>query len=376
MLDIRTDIRPTVAEIDLQALKRNATLLGELVKPAGVVAVMKADAYGHGAVACARALAPLVWGFAVSLVEEGVELRRTGIESPIIVMGGFYGHAHLDMVAYNLTPVVFHVGDIERFGRAADELAAGRVGIHLKVDTGMARLGVRPERLGRLLDEVRRIPGVMITGLCTHLAEAEAGEESTRQQLETLIRARAELEKAGARELMIHAANSAGAVRFPEARFHLVRPGLALFGYLPPLMAEVALPGLEPVMRLSSRIVALRDLPTGGKVSYGGTFSATRPSRIATIPIGYADGYTRRMSGRAQVLVAGKRVPVVGAITMDMAMIDVTDVPAGLGDEVTLLGSQGSARIEASELAAWSDTIIYEVFCGFSKRVPRVYRGG
>lgn len=337
---------------------------------------MKADAYGHGAVACARALQPLVWGFAVSLVEEGVELRRTGIEKPIVVLGGFYGHAHLDVVAYHLTPVVFHVGDIERFGRAADELAASRVGIHLKVDTGMSRLGVRPERLGRLLEEVRRIPGVTVTGLCTHLAEAEADEEPTRQQLDALGRAQRELEGAGLGSLMIHVANSAGAVRFPEARFQLVRPGLALFGYLPSNASRLALPGLEPVLRLTSRIVALRDLPVGGKVSYGGQFTASRPTRVATIPIGYADGYTRRMSGRAQVLVAGRRVPVVGAITMDMAMLDVTDVPAGLGDEVTLIGPQGSERIEAGELAAWSDTILYEVFCGFSKRVPRVYRGG
>lgn len=344
------------------------------VAPADLLAVVKADAYGHGAVACARALAPRVWGFAVSLVEEGVELRRAGIEKPIVVLGGYYGRAHLDVVAYRLTPVVFQVEDIERFGRAADELAAERVELHLKIDTGMARLGVRPERLGRVLEVARRIPGVTVTGLATHFAEAD-GEDPhpTEEQIERFEEARKEVAAAGFRPEVLHVANTAGALRFSRARYHLVRPGLALYGHLP--SPAVTLGGLLPAMRLVTRIVALRDVPAGAPVSYGALYRTTRPSRIATIPIGYADGYTRRMSGRAEVLVAGRRVPVVGAITMDMSMIDVTDVPAGLGDEVVLLGQQGAGMIDAGELARWSDTIIYEVYCSISKRVPRVYRG-
>ena len=376
VLDIRTDIRPTVAEIDLAALRRNAERVAVATAPAKLLAVVKADAYGHGAVACARALSPLVWGFAVSLVEEGVELRRAGVDKPIVVLGGFYGRAHLDVVAYSLTPVVFSVDDIERFSRAADELASGRVGVHLLIDTGMGRLGVRPERLGRLLDAARRVPGIEVTGVATHLAEADAGEaDPTAQQLNMFKNAQAEIVAAGFAPETVHIANSAGALRFPEARHELVRPGLALFGHLP--SSKVTLAGLEPVMRLVSRIVALRELPAGAGVSYGALWRTTRPSRIATIPIGYADGYTRRMTGRAHALVAGRRVPVVGAITMDMTMLDVTDVPSGLGDEVTLLGAQGPGdqSIGAEELASWSDTIVYEVFCSVSKRVPRVYRG-
>jgi alanine racemase len=239
----------------------------------------------------------------------------------------------------------------------------------------MGRLGVRPERLGRLLEAARRVPGVTVTGVATHLAEADAGEEdATAQQLNKFKNALDEVLAAGFSPDTLHVANSAGALRFPSARHGLVRPGLALFGHLP--SQRVSLAGLEPVMRLVSRIVALRELPAGAAVSYGALWRAARPSRIATIPIGYADGYTRRMTGRAHALVAGRRVPVVGAITMDMTMLDVTDVPSGLGDEVTLMGAQGDGSISAEELAGWSDTIVYEVFCSVSKRVPRVYRGG
>jgi alanine racemase len=362
-----------VAEIDLAALKANAALIAARVAPAGVMAVVKADAYGHGAMACARALAPHVWGFAVSLVEEGVELRRGGLEGPIVVLGGVYGRSHQDVVAYGLTPVVWEVEQIERFARAADELSAGRVGIHLKIDTGMARLGARPEVLPSLLEAARRVAGVEVTGLATHLAEAdEADEAATRAQLSAFDEARAQVAAAGFAPKLVHAANTAGSLRFPGARHDVVRPGLALYGGLP--SANVALPGLKPVMRLTTRIVALRDLPAGAKVSYGGRWRADRSSKIATIPIGYADGYTRRMSGRAEVLVAGRRCKVAGAITMDMAMVDVTDVPARLGDEVTLIGSQGGATLGVDELAAWSDTVSYEIYCGISKRVPRVYR--
>lgn len=343
------------------------------------MAVVKADAYGHGAMACARALEPLAWGFAVSLVEEGVELRRGGITRPIVVLGGVYGRAHQDVVAFDLTPVVSELDDLERFARAADDLAAGRVGVHLNVDTGMSRLGVRPERLGALLERARTVPGIDVTGLCTHLAEADGdAEQPTLDQLARYEQALAEVRAAGFRPRCLHVANTAGAARFPATRLDLVRPGLALYGGLPaPSLARLGtLEGLRPVMRLATRIVALREVPPGTGVSYGAVFHAARPSRIATVPIGYADGYTRRCSGRAQVLVGGRRCPIVGHITMDMAMVDVTDVPARLGDEVVLLGAQGGERIAVEELAEWSATIGYEIYCGISKRVPRVYLNG
>ncbi len=367
-----------MAEIDLQALRDNAALLADRVAPAGIMAVVKADAYGHGAVACARALERRVWGFAVSLVEEGVELRRGGVVAPIVVLGGVYGRAHQDVVAYRLTPVVWELSEIERFARAADELAAGRVAIHLKVDTGMARLGVRLPELPSLLEGIKRVAAggaaVEVTGLCTHLAEAEGDDEApTRAQLAAFAEARALAAAAGFGTVSLHVANTAGALRFDGARFDLVRPGLALYGGLP--SERASLPGLRPLLRLVTRVISLREIPTGAKVSYGGAFVAARPSRIATIPVGYADGYTRRMSGRAEVLVAGRRCKVVGAITMDMSMVDVTDVPARPGDEVVLLGAQGSGAISVEEMAGWSSTIPYEIYCSISKRVPRVYRG-
>jgi alanine racemase len=364
-----------VAEIDLASLRHNASTIAARVAPAGLMAVVKADAYGHGAVACARALSPSVWGFAVSLVEEGVELRRSGIEGPIVVLGGVYGRSHQDVVAYGLTPVVWELPEIERFARAADELAAGRVSIHVKVDTGMARLGVRAEGLPALLEGVKKIPGVTVAGLATHLADADGKDESpTVAQLDLFTKARAQAAAAGFGGVLTHVANTAGAVRFAGARYDLVRPGLALYGGLP--SAEVGPLELRPVMRLKTKIVSLRDLASGERVSYGGHFRAARPTKIATIPIGYADGYTRRMSGKAEVLVDGKRCKVAGAITMDMAMVDVTDVAAKLGDEVVLIGRQGAGYISVDELAAWSDTVGYEIFCGISKRVPRVYVEG
>jgi alanine racemase len=347
--------------VDLAALRKNVDqIAGEIGPQVGILAVVKADAYGHGAVACAKALERKVFGFAVSLVEEGIELRRGGIEAPIVVLGSFYGLSHRDVVAYRLTPVISDEQDLQRFARAAEELSAAKVGFHLKIDTGMSRLGVRPERLAAFLDAVKRTD-VQLTGLCTHLADADGDDENpTRAQLEAFARARSLVEAAGFHVPLTHVANSAGTQRFPHARFDLVRPGLALY---------------RSVLSLKSRVVALRDAPAGTRVSYGGLYTTPQATRIATVPIGYADGYTRRMSSRAEVLVGGKRCRVLGAITMDMCMVDVGATSCKLGDEVVLIGAQGSERILAEELASWSETIVWEVFTSISKRVPRVYSG-
>lgn len=364
-----------MAEVDLAALRKNVDVIaGTVGAGVGIVAVVKADAYGHGALACARALERKVWGFAVSLVEEGVELRRGGIAAPILVLGSYYGHSHRDVVAYRLTPVVSDRADIDKFARAADELASGRVGLHLKIDTGMARLGVRPAELDPLLAHLSQQNGVELVGLASHLASADAEESAqTEAQLLRFAEAQAKVRAHGLWPTLTHVANSAAALRFAAARFDLVRTGLSLYGYNPSPAA--AWSGLLPVLTLKSRIVALRDLEPGDRVSYGGLWQAPAPARIATVPVGYADGYTRRLSGRAQVLIGGRRCPVVGAITMDMCMVDVTGLEAPLGEEVVLLGSQGDERISADDLATWSGTISWEIFCGISKRVPRIYIG-
>lgn len=347
----------------------------------GIMAVLKADAYGHGAVMCAQAIARRVWGFAVSLVEEGVELRRAGlVDQPIVVLGCYYGFSHRDVVAYRLTPVVADARDLSRFARAAVDLGAPRVPVHLKIDTGMSRLGVRPEQLGSFVDALRHEPGVFLGGLCTHLADADGAEVAvTEEQLSRFADAYDELAALGLRPAVTHVANTAGAVRFGRARRDLVRPGIGMYGVAP---SHTEMPGLWPVLSLKTRIVALREIPAGTGVSYGSRVRVSGQSRIATLPIGYADGYTRRMSGQAQVLCGGRRCPVLGPITMDMCMVDVTDVPnVELGDEVVLIGTQRGRDghrdepITLDELATWAGTIPYEIACAISKRVPRVYVG-
>ncbi len=365
-----------MAEVDLAALRKNVDVLAATVGPGvGILAVVKADAYGHGALAVARALERKVWGFAVSLVEEGVELRRGGIEAPIVVLGSFYGYSHRDVIAFRLTPVVADEGDVEKFARAADEMSSGRIGVHLKIDTGMSRLGVRLERLDDMLARLKATPAVELAGLCSHLASADADDPTpSTEQLARFEEARRRVAAAGFAVPLTHVANSATTLRFGEARFDLIRPGLALYGYS--ASPAAAYTGLLPAMSLKSRIVALRDVPAGEHVSYGGLWRADAPSRIATVPIGYADGYTRRMTGKAEVLIGGRRCRVAGAITMDMSMVDVSAVEGvKIGDEVVLLGAQAGERIDADELADWAGTISWEIFCGISKRVPRVYVG-
>jgi alanine racemase len=370
--DRRTSLRPTCARIDLGALRRNARLLARLAGPeVGVLAVIKADAYGHGAVDCALALEPTVWGFAVSLAEEGLELRRAGVVVPIVTLGSSHGCPVEAYLENRLTPVLSDLAELERFARAVRERGA-RLAIHLKLDTGMSRLGLAPGELTAALALLKRAPGLELQGLCTHLANADADDDGeARAQLAVFDRARLEAWSAGFWPQHLHAFNSAATARFVADEVTLVRPGLALFGYPP--SPHVPILGLEPVMSLATRVVALRQVDDGTTISYG-SYRAAGRRQIATLPIGYADGYTRRMTGHAQVLVRGRRAPVVGNVCMDMCMVDVTDVPGcAVGDEVVLLGRQGREHVGADELASWAGTVSWEVLCAVSKRVPRDY---
>jgi alanine racemase len=374
-VDMRTSIRPTVAEIDLAAIQRNVGRLRQVVGPGvQVYGVVKADAYGHGAVPVARAIEPLCSALAVSLVEEGMELRAAGIRGPIVVLGAYYNRHQDEVLAERLTPVVYDLGELERFAAAA-----GRRGrpaeIHVKVDTGMSRLGVSVDELDVALSRVRDLPLLRLAGLCTHFASADGPDEQVTEAAlavfaRCVAKARAVFPEL-APQMVTHAANSAAAVRFPAARLHAVRPGLALYGAMPSRWGSLA--GLEPALRLTTKIMAVHDIPVGATVSYGGQWRADRPSRIATLPIGYADGYPRHVRG-ATVLVAGHRVPIVGAVCMDMLMIDVTDVPAArVGSTVTLIGREGAEVITVDDVATWASTINYEILCGISKRVPRIF---
>ncbi len=373
-------IRPTRLEIDLQLVRENAAALRRIAG-VPVFAVVKADAYGHGAVAVARALdgSNDVAGFAVSLVEEGTQLRDAGITRPILVVGPALDGGYAEMIGCDMLPMVTDPADLE--GLAKLGRRRGRpVPIHVKVDTGMGRLGISPGELPLVIRRAQTRGGVTITGLATHFACADSDraddpDSLTRHQL---IGFRAAIDAARAAGVMpevLHAANSAATLRFPEARFDLVRPGIALYGNS---AAEADLPGdsgFRQAVKLVTEIVQLREVAAGTTVSYGALWQAPRRSRLAVLPIGYADGFPRSLTGSAEVLIRGRRCPVVGAICMDIALVDVTELGdrVAVGDQVVLLGSQNGDRIRVAEFAARAHLIDYEVTCGISKRVPRVY---
>jgi alanine racemase len=346
-----------------------------------VWAVLKADAYGHGAPAVARTLERArVDGFCVALLEEAVELREAGIQAPILVMGGHYGGAYEEVVARDLTPVVHDAGQVEAFARLVRSGVAPKPArVHLKVDTGMARLGVTMGELPALARALAETPEVRVEGLMTHLACADAEtHDGTGQQLERFEAATELLARHGIKPLLRHAANSAALLR-SQAPLDAVRPGLALFGVAPRAGGRELATDLKPAMRVRTEVVACREVAEGSPVGYGATWTAPRRSRIATVPMGYADGLSRRVGNRGHLIVRGVRAPIVGAVSMDMTMVDVTDVPgAAVGDEVVVLGSQegpgGRASISADEIAAHADTIAWEVLTSVSRRVPRFYR--
>jgi alanine racemase len=369
---MRTSIRPTIAEVDLGAIQRNFDRMQGLVGPSAVWAVIKADAYGHGAVPVARALAGHGGTLAVSLVEEGIELRAAGIRGPIVVLGAYYDHCHVRVLEQKLTPVIYDPLDLDLFSRAAADRSM-ITDVHIKIDTGMSRLGIAVDDFSGVLDRIASLAGLRVAGLCTHFARADADNDAETQPALARFQRCVDLARSrGFGPLTNHAANSAAAIRFPETRLDAVRPGLALYGAMPAPSASV--PGLEPALRLSTRVMALRQIPPGTTVSYGGRWRASRSSRIATLPIGYADGYPRHID-QASVLLRGRRAPIVGAVCMDMMMIDATDLPdVALGDTATLIGRDGTQQISIDDVATWAGTINYEILCGISKRVPRIYK--
>ena len=362
--------RPTRADIDLAALSHNLRAVRARLRGSRLYAVVKADAYGHGLGPIARAFErEAVDGLCVALAEEGLMLRASGVTAPILVLSGAYSDAHERVLRAHLTPVVQDFAQTLAFAQAAQ---GAKCAVHLKIDTGMARLGVPVDELGAWLEAVRALPNLRIEGVMTHLASADSDPEFTALQLRRFDEALATVRAAGHTPRWVHAANSAGTYLHPEAQRDLVRVGLALYGVAP---APEAQPELRPVMALRSEVLALRDLPAGGGVGYDQTYHASRPSRIATVPIGYGDGLMRAGSNRGGMLVGGRRCPIVGRISMDLTTLDVTDVPGcAVGDEVVVLGEQGAQHLSAVDLADACGTIAYEVLTNISPRVPRVYR--
>lgn len=370
--------RPTWAEISLAALAQNyRTVKSHLTGEAQLMAVVKANAYGHGAVECARALqtAGADW-FGVALIEEGGELRQAGISGAIYCLGGFWQGQADEVIKHDLTPAIFRLEAAEELNAQAE--AAGRVvKYHLKIDTGMGRLGVPAAEVVQFAQALQRFDHIKLDGVQTHFAEADGVEiDYTEGQIKLFNASLAALHELGFNPTWRHLANSPGLHAYPHAHGDLARAGATLYGLtrdvlsprLPPLK-------LQPVLSLHSRIVLLKTVPAQVALGYGGTFTTARTSRIATIPVGYADGLRRAHSNNGHVLVRGMRAPIVGRVSMDLTIIDVTDVPdAWLGDEVVLLGQQNAARIHAEDLAEQAGTISYEIVTGISARVPRVYR--
>ena len=366
---------PTYATVNLAALAHNLSCITRYLSPhCEILAIVKANAYGHGAVETAQALVRQGIGrFAVASLDEGIALRHAGINASIVVLGALFEQQIADLVANTLTPVISDGRILSSLTKAARSHQAPYP-IHLKVETGMGRLGFSPEELLSLLDcSLVRSP-LQVEGLMTHLADADGKDTAfTEQQLGIFRTVLAQVKQRGVTLPFVHTANSAAIVRFPAAHFSLVRPGIMLYGYHT-LPTTVPAPDLKPVLSLHTTIAQLRTIPRGGSVSYNGTFVATRPTRIAVLPIGYADGYSRRLSHRGLVLIQGRRAPIVGLVCMDMIMVDVTDLaPVQIGDSVTLIGQQGEESIWADEVADWIGTIPYEILCGIGSRVPRLY---
>jgi alanine racemase len=365
-----------VAEINLSALLHNLKQVRKCIGPAcQVLAVVKANAYGHGVVPVASTLASKgVSMLGVAWVQEGMELRKAGLRLPILIMGGATGDEWTAVLSYRLTPVIYQPTQIQILERLAKKKSR-KVKIHIKIDTGMGRLGAFSKKeLMDLATELRRAPHLAVEGIMTHMAEDGLDQRSfTQQQLEHFQRTLDFFAKEEIKIPIRHAANSALTIDLKSAHFNMVRPGIMLYGYLP--SKSLANPvDLWPVLGLKTTILNLKRVPVGTSISYGRTFTAGRDSLIATLPVGYADGIPRSLSNQGEVLVHSRRAPVVGRVCMDMIMVDLTECQdVRVGDEVVLIGRQGQETITADDIAGKTGTIAYEILCRIGSRVPRTY---
>jgi len=372
--------RPTIAEIDLDALRFNAAQVREWIKgEAEILAVVKADAYGHGAGPVARELESAgVNIFGVATGEEGRELRRAGLSATVLVLAGIDPQELGEVIQSDLTPVLFDLDTARLLDRQAGNLRKN-LSVHLKVDTGMSRLGIPWREWEAAVDVLPSLKNLKIEGVMSHLAVAESEAPEDRAFTEEQIRRfQSCLEYIGQRGVQpryVHLANSAATTLWEKARFNLVRPGLMLYGMHPAPHLKRYI-SLRPALCWKTKILSLKRVPAGDPVSYGRTYKGSKDILIATLPVGYADGYSRRLSNRAEVLVRGRRAKVAGIVCMDLTMVEVSQIPdVQAGDEVVLLGKQGTDEISAVEMAGWMETIPYEVLCGIGKRVPRRYLG-
>ena len=367
--------RPTICGIDHEALRSNLRQIrdkvGSCVK---ILCMVKANGYGHGATEISPTLARAgADAFGVATLEEAVQLREAGIQAPLIVLAGVFP-AQLDtFVEHKLTPVVHDLISLKALDRESSRRQV-ELGVHLKIDTGMGRLGFLAAEADQWIAAIKQAESLHIQGVFSHFSHAESVQgDYTQKQLEIFKRVLGQLRSAGVIPDLVHLANSAATITLPAAYFDMVRPGLMLYGVYPsPNMKEQI--NLKPVLSWKTKILQLKNVPSGTSVSYGQTYVTERESLIATLPIGYADGYPRFLSNRGEALVRGQRARIAGRVCMDLTMIDVTDIRnVRQGDEVVLLGRQGGAEISADEIAAWANTISYEILTSIGTRVPRIH---
>lgn len=367
------------AEIDLDAVAYNMEQMHRNLKAGTqVIAVIKTDGYGHGAIPIAHLFQDYeyIWGFAVATVEEALSLRNHGIEKPILVLGYAFPEHYQVMVEQRIRPTVFRMDTAKELSNRAVETNEV-MPIHIKIDTGMNRIGFPDEEESvRLIKQITELPNLNVEGIFTHFAKAdEVDKTSALCQLERFRTFVGRLEKAGISIPLRHCSNSAGIIDLNQANMDAVRAGISIYGLYPSEEVDKKAVDLKPALSLYSHLVYVKTLPAGMAISYGGTFVTKRKTRVATIPVGYGDGYPRTLSNKGYVLIRGKRAPILGRVCMDQMMVDVTQIPdASEGDLVTMIGTDGEERITVEELSALSGRFHYEFVCDLGKRVPRVYR--
>lgn len=364
------------AIIDLTAIYNNIRRTKEKIgSKTKLLAVIKANAYGHGAVEVSKILEPLADMYGVAVVEEGIELRESGCDKPILILGTVPAEQYKETLAYHITPTLYTYDMAEEYQKEAKR--QGCIGkAHIKLDTGMGRIGFLPNE--ESIDDIERIcrlPNIEVEGCFTHMARAdEWGREATQKQLDTYRWFIQELEKRGIVFKMRHTANSASIMGYSELYMDMVRSGISTYGIYPSDEVDKSALLLEPAMSIRARISYIKTLPPGSPVSYGGTYVTPGTVRVATVPVGYADGYPRALSGKAEVLVHGRRAPIIGRVCMDQFMVDVTDIEnVAAGDWITLMGKEGEEEITVEELSYMAGSFPYEFVCGISLRVPREY---
>ena len=368
---VRADISLDAILANMESMKRN------LKEGVQIAAVLKTNAYGHGAVEIAKVLEPLdyVWGYAVAAFEEAVELREAGLRKPILLLGYVFPYCYQELAKMNIRPAVFREDMLEQLSAAA-KAAGKKIKIHIAVDTGMGRIGIFPDETG--LDFVKKAletEGLQVEGMFTHFARADEADRSfTEEQLEKFVwLTEAVKERLGYEIPIRHCSNSAGIIEYPHANMSMVRAGITLYGLWPSDEVRKDIVPLEPVMSLRSHIIYIKEISAGTPVSYGGTWAPDHTVRLATVPVGYGDGWPRSLSNKGYVLIRGQNAPIRGRVCMDQFMVEVTDIPdAAEGDEVTLIGRDGDAYISMEEVGDLSGRFNYELACDINPRVPRV----